>query len=113
MSLRRELQHLQALNAELRKQIELLEKLLLEKEKPLLQVVGDRSFEQYPAVINDRPRFDSFRFRGFPVRCEGPCDYPNPWGGTTPPTCKKCGQPAAGGPYFTVTNAGPTKGSSQ
>lgn len=36
-----------------------------------------------------------------PVGCNGACEFPEPWFGTIPPQCKRCGKQAF--PPYTIT----------
>lgn len=87
--------------AELEDTIKLLERHIGRLEKLL---------DEKPTVkVNTPPMLGTWQFRGFPmVRCHDGCDYPNPWGGTVPPSCRKCGQPEPfPGQRVTITSNGP------
>lgn len=96
MSLKRECEHLRELNTSLRKQIELLER-LLEHDPNIIRVDG------LMGVIPSAPRVDSWQFRGWPARCSdssgGTCVYESvpiiPGTADVPSMarCRTCGHP--------------------
>lgn len=109
MNLRREIKHLREVNSELRKQIQLLEKLVSFQPASSVQVVAA-----------PQPGYDSFRYRGWPVgpvpaRCKDGCSYYAAHDGSSLGSgmfalCQKCLQPPETKVY---TNDAPEAGRSQ
>ena len=78
---------LKAKDKQINKLIELVNKLMKQSEK-LLKEIENQKYPPYapPTIIpNDQTCSDG-----------GMHDYPNPWGSTSPPPCKKCGHLAPG-----------------
>jgi len=78
----------------LKMQVEALEKLVRLKQETITELERQLSL---------RPLFQPLPQISIPSVwqvCQH--EYPNPWGGTTPPPCKKCGQSA---PNYTITTS--------
>lgn len=90
-------------------EIEFLAKLLLEdsidkevKEKIVNRIVELEQSKPFTITLPTVPPTEVFIPSVFTPVCDH--EYPNPWHGTIPPRCKKCGEPALA-PY-TITCSG-------
>lgn len=99
----------------LKQQIDALEKLLqlkeavIEAQEERLQrlsneLEGTRIMRNFPQMPNiNIPSLWVSPTPDWQCADGQPHDYPNPWGGTTPPSCSKCGRQPTNGSLITST----------
>lgn len=77
--------------SDLLKKIEQLENLVAQQKTFIDQLIAEKQLNLFPVAEGDCPM-------------GGWHEYPNPWNGTVPPFCKKCGQQAPDfGPTWTTS----------
>lgn len=89
------------LEGALRRQIKELEKLVELKDRRIAELEKLTIPVSTPISV---PFVQPTQIQPFIVTCQH--EYPSPWFGITPPSCKKCGQPA----FQTVVTCGVSEG---